>query len=86
VIGDDGVVIADAGNGWRAQDAVVAARCSSAAIASTSAVPDTRECLYVRRLTTLPMVLDESIGDPPVLQRTTPAAWTRSTRISRSAA
>src|SRR4029077_10267652 len=64
-IGDDGVVIADANGGWRAQDAVVAARLLErrGRVYFEQPCPTLEECLYVRRLTTLPMVLDESITD-----------------------
>jgi L-alanine-DL-glutamate epimerase-like enolase superfamily enzyme len=64
-IGDGGVVIADANGGWRAQDAVVAARLleRSDRVYFEQPCPTLEECLYVRRLTTLPMVLDESISD-----------------------
>ena len=64
-IGDDGVVIADANGGWRAQDAVVAARLLERRdrVYLEQPCPTLEECLYVRRLTTLPMVLDESITD-----------------------
>jgi len=64
-IADDGVVIADANGGWRAQDAVVAARLleRSDRVYFEQPCPTLEECLYVRRLTTLPMVLDESISD-----------------------
>jgi len=64
-LGDDGVVIADANGGWRAQDAVVAARLleRSERVYLEQPCPTLEECLYVRRLTTLPMVLDEVITD-----------------------
>jgi cis-L-3-hydroxyproline dehydratase len=64
-LGDDGVVIADANGGWRAQDAVVAARLleGSDRVYFEQPCPTLEECLYVRGLTTLPMVLDESITD-----------------------
>ena len=81
-LGDDGVVIADANGGWRAQDAVVAARLleGSDRVYLEQPCPTLEECLYVRRLTTLPMVLDEVIPDVPALLRAAQAgAWTRST-------
>jgi L-alanine-DL-glutamate epimerase-like enolase superfamily enzyme len=67
----EGVVIADANGGWRAQDAVVAARLleGSDRVYFEQPCPTLEECLYVRRLTTLPMVLDESITDISALLR-----------------
>jgi len=64
-VGDDGVVVADANGGWRAQDAVAAARLLDRyeRVYLEQPCPTLEECLYVRRLTTLPMVLDEVIGD-----------------------
>ena len=75
VIGDDGVVIADANGGWRAQDAVVAARLLEPLerVYLEQPCPTLEECLYVRRLTTLPMVLDEVITDVPALLRASSA-------------
>lgn len=71
VLGGDGVVIADANGGWRAQDAVVAARLleRSDRVYLEQPCPTLEECLYVRRLTTLPMVLDEVITDVAALLR-----------------
>jgi L-alanine-DL-glutamate epimerase-like enolase superfamily enzyme len=59
------VIVADANGGWRLQDAVVAARLleRSDRVYFEQPCPTLEECLYVRRLTTLPMVLDESISD-----------------------
>src|SRR5436190_16695123 len=70
-IGDDDVVIADANGGWRAQDAVAAARLlePSDRVYFEQPCPTLEECLYVRRLTTLPMVLDEVITDVSALLR-----------------
>jgi L-alanine-DL-glutamate epimerase-like enolase superfamily enzyme len=64
-IGDDDVVIADANGGWRAQDAVVAARLLDPLerVYLEQPCPTLDECLYVRSLTTLPMILDEVISD-----------------------
>src|SRR5205807_7131880 len=64
-IGDGDVVIADANGGWRAQDAVVAVRLldGCGAVYLEQPCPTLAECLYVRRLTSLPMVLDEVITD-----------------------
>jgi cis-L-3-hydroxyproline dehydratase len=64
-IGVDDVVIADANGGWRAQDAVVVARLLERTdrVYLEQPCPTLEECLYVRHLTTLPMVLDEVIAD-----------------------
>ncbi|HST25261.1 MAG TPA: enolase C-terminal domain-like protein [Gaiellaceae bacterium] len=72
--GDEELVIADANGGWRLQDAVVAARLLDGLPRTFLEQPcaSLEECLYVRRLTTLPMVLDESITDTRSLLR----AWT----------
>ena len=70
-LGDDDVVIADANGGWRAQAAVVAARLLAGfdRVYLEQPCPTLEECLYVRRLTTLPMVLDEIITDVGSLLR-----------------
>lgn len=62
---EEDIVIADANGGWRAQDALVAARLLEGhdRIYFEQPCPTLEECLYVRRLTTLPMVLDEVIDD-----------------------
>ena len=67
------IVIADANGGYRLQDAVVAARLLEGMPRTFYEQPcaSLEECLYVRRLTTLPMILDESITDVPSLLR----AW-----------
>jgi len=71
--GDGDVVVADANGGYRLQDAVVAARLLEGSPRTYYEQPcaSLEECLYVRRLTTLPMVLDESITDVQSLLR----AW-----------
>ena len=71
--GDDEIVIADANGGYRLQDAVVAARLLEDMPRTFYEQPcaSLEECLYVRRLTTLPMILDESITDVQSLLR----AW-----------
>jgi L-alanine-DL-glutamate epimerase-like enolase superfamily enzyme len=63
--GDNDVVIADANGGWRLTDAVVAARLLEGLdrVWLEQPCPTLQECLHIRRLTTLPMVLDESITD-----------------------
>ena len=65
------VVIADANGGWRLQDAVVAARLLEGLdrVFFEQPCPTLEECLYVRRRTTLPMVLDEVITDAPAFLR-----------------
>ena len=63
--GDDDVVVADANGGWRLQDAVVAARLLDGLerVYLEQPCPTLEECLYVRRLSRLPLVLDELISD-----------------------
>jgi len=63
--GDGDVVVADANGGLRAQEAVAAARLLEKfeRVHLEQPCPTLEECLYVRRLTTLPMVLDEVISD-----------------------
>jgi L-alanine-DL-glutamate epimerase-like enolase superfamily enzyme len=74
--GDDEIVIADANGGYRLQDAVLAARLLEGMPRTFYEQPcaSLEECLYVRRLTTLPMILDESITDVHSLLR----AWSES--------
>jgi L-alanine-DL-glutamate epimerase-like enolase superfamily enzyme len=69
--GADDLVVADANGGWRLQDAVVAARAleSLPRVFLEQPCPTLEECLVVRRRTTLPMVLDESIHDVHTLLR-----------------
>jgi L-alanine-DL-glutamate epimerase-like enolase superfamily enzyme len=64
-------VIGDANGGWRRQDAIIAARLLEGAhrFRLEQPCPTLEECLAVRRLTTLPMVLDEVITDLPTLAR-----------------
>ncbi len=71
--GDEDIVIADANGGLRAQEAVIAARLLEPyeRVYLEQPCPTLEECLYVRRLTTLPMVLDEVITDPTTFLR----AW-----------
>jgi L-alanine-DL-glutamate epimerase-like enolase superfamily enzyme len=71
--GDEEIVIADANGGYRLQDAVVAARLLEDMPRTYYEQPcaSLEECLYVRRLTTLPMILDESITNVQSLLR----AW-----------
>jgi len=71
VVGDQGIVIADANCGWLAQDAVVAARLLDPLDRVYLEQPcrTLEECVAVRRHTTLPLVLDEVILDVPSLMR-----------------
>jgi L-alanine-DL-glutamate epimerase-like enolase superfamily enzyme len=70
---DADVVIADANGGWRLQDAVAAARLLDGLprVHLEQPCPTLDECIQVRRRTSLPMVLDESITDAQSLLR----AW-----------
>jgi L-alanine-DL-glutamate epimerase-like enolase superfamily enzyme len=74
---DADVVIADANGGWRLKDAVVAAGLLDGLprLFLEQPCPTLGECEQVRRLTTLPFILDEVIVDPVsflVAQRTCP--------------
>jgi cis-L-3-hydroxyproline dehydratase len=68
---DGDAVIGDANGGWRRQDAIIAARLLADAqrFRLEQPCPTLEECVAVRRLTTLPMVLDEVITDLPTLVR-----------------
>ena len=68
---DEDIVIADANGGWRLQDAVVAARLMEGLPRTYFEQPcrTLEECLYVRKHTTLPMILDEVITDLQSLLR-----------------
>jgi len=65
VTDDDEWIVADANGGWRLQDAIVAARLLEPLprIFFEEPCKTLEECLYVRRHTNLPMVLDEVITD-----------------------
>lgn len=69
--GDEDVVIADANGGWTLQDAILAARLITplSRVYLEQPCPTLEGCLYVRRHTTLPMVLDEVITDVPSFLR-----------------
>ena len=69
--GPGDAVIGDANGGWRRQDALIAVRLleGSERFRLEQPCPTLEECLAVRRLTTLPMVLDEVIVDLPTLVR-----------------
>ena len=69
--GPGDAVIGDANGGWRRQDAIIAARLMEGfgRFRLEQPCPTLEECIAVRRLTTLPMVLDEVIVDQPTLVR-----------------
>jgi L-alanine-DL-glutamate epimerase-like enolase superfamily enzyme len=69
--GPGDAVIGDANGAWRRQDAIIAARLFQGfeRFRLEQPCPTLEECLAVRRLTTLPMVLDEVIVDLPTLVR-----------------
>lgn len=68
---DNDFIVADANGGWRLQDAMIAARELEPLPRVFFEEPCTtlEECLYVRRHTNLPMVLDEVITDVNVMLR-----------------
>jgi len=65
------MVIGDANGGWRRQDAIIAAGLLSGSqrFLLEQPCPTLEECIAVRRLTALPMVLDEVIVDVATLVR-----------------
>lgn len=69
--GPGDAVIGDANGGWRRQDAIIAARLFEGfeRFRLEQPCPTLEECLAVRWLSTLPMVLDEVIVDLPTLVR-----------------
>lgn len=69
--GPGDAVTGDANGAWRRQDAIMAARLLEGAqrFRLEQPCPTLEESLAVRRLTTLPMVLDEVIVDLPTLVR-----------------
>jgi L-alanine-DL-glutamate epimerase-like enolase superfamily enzyme len=69
--GPGDAVTGDANGAWRRQDAIMAARLLEGAqrFRLEQPCPTLEECLAVRRLTTLPMVLDEVIVDQATLIR-----------------
>jgi L-alanine-DL-glutamate epimerase-like enolase superfamily enzyme len=71
VTGPEDALIGDANGGWRRQDAIIAARLLEGfdRLRLEQPCPTLEECIAVRRLTTLPMVLDEVITDLPTLAR-----------------
>jgi L-alanine-DL-glutamate epimerase-like enolase superfamily enzyme len=75
VTGPEDALIGDANGAWRRQDAIIAARLLAGfdRLRLEQPCPTLEECIAVRRLTTLPMVLDEVIVDLPTLVRATGA-------------
>ena len=71
VTGPEDALVGDANGAWRRQDAIVAARLFAGfdRLRLEQPCPTLEECIAVRRLTTLPMVLDEVITDLPTLVR-----------------
>jgi len=69
--GPGDAVIGDANGGWRRQDAIIAAGllAGSERFRLEQPCPTLEECLAVRRLTSLPMVLDEVMVDLATLVR-----------------
>ncbi|MGB5705648.1 MAG: mandelate racemase/muconate lactonizing enzyme family protein [Arenicellales bacterium] len=71
VTGDEDYIVADANGGWRLQDAMIAARLLEPLqrVFFEEPCKTLEECLYVRRHTSLPMVLDEVITDVNTMLR-----------------
>jgi L-alanine-DL-glutamate epimerase-like enolase superfamily enzyme len=71
VTGPEDAIIGDANGGWHRQDAIIAARLLAGfdRLRLEQPCPTLEECLAVRRLSTLPFVLDEVIIDLPTLVR-----------------
>jgi L-alanine-DL-glutamate epimerase-like enolase superfamily enzyme len=71
VTGPEDAIIGDANGGWRRQDAIIAARLLGGfdRLRLEQPCPTLEECIAVRRLSTLPFVLDEVITDLPTLVR-----------------
>ena len=69
--GPEDAIIGDANGGWRRQDAIIAARLLEGfdRLRLEQPCPTLEECLSVRRVSTLPMVLDEMVTDLPTLAR-----------------
>jgi len=65
------VIVADANGGWRLQDAMIAARLIEPlhGVLFEEPCKTLEECLYVRRHTSLPMILDEVITDVNTMLR-----------------
>jgi L-alanine-DL-glutamate epimerase-like enolase superfamily enzyme len=69
--GPEDVIVVDANGGWKLQDGVVAARLLERLerVFLEQPCASLEECLVVRRRTTLPLVLDESVYDVQTLLR-----------------
>jgi cis-L-3-hydroxyproline dehydratase len=69
--GEDDVIVADANGAWRLQDATVMARMveSMPRVRLEQPCPTVEECILLRRLTSVPMILDEVITDIATLAR-----------------
>jgi len=64
LVGEDGVVVADANGGWSLQDALIAARLlEPLGVYLEQPCRALADCAWVRRTTTLPMIYDESVTD-----------------------
>jgi L-alanine-DL-glutamate epimerase-like enolase superfamily enzyme len=68
---DGDIIVADANCGWRLQDATIAVRLMDRLprVYLEQPCPTLEECLMIRRLTSLPMILDEVITDVHSLVR-----------------
>ena len=75
VTGHEDAIVGDANGGWRRQDGIIAARLLEGfdRLRLEQPCPTLEECIAVRRLSTLPFVLDEVITDLPTLVRATAA-------------
>jgi len=71
VTGPEDALIGDANGGWHRQDAIIAARLLEGfdRLRLEQPCPTLEECLTVRRMSSLPMVLDEVITDLTTLVR-----------------
>jgi cis-L-3-hydroxyproline dehydratase len=64
LVGEEGVVVADANGGWSLQDALIAARLlEPLPVYLEQPCRALADCVHVRRATTLPMIYDESVTD-----------------------
>lgn len=64
LVGEDGVVVADANGGWSLQDALIAARLlEDLPVYLEQPCRSLADCVWVRRATPLPMIYDESVTD-----------------------
>jgi cis-L-3-hydroxyproline dehydratase len=64
LVGEEGVVVADANGGWSLQDALIAVRLlEPLAVYLEQPCRALADCVHVRRATALPMIYDESVTD-----------------------